>query len=326
MMDSADMDNHIGDTTDRRRVEEELRETEGRYRALVETSPDGVIVHRNGRFLYANTAALRLYGAESFEQLSAHDVIDLVVPDDADLIRSRVKRATEGSSLPIEEIRLMRLDGREIPVEAAAAPVSFQGVPAIQAVIRDITERKQAEQREKQLEAHKLDFYRRTIMAATGGKLVMTESEEIDRIAGPYVARWDLTSAVQLRDIRTDIREMAGSMGMDAVTLQRLLTCAGEATSNAIKHAGGGTVTLHQSDARVIIRVDDSGPGIQALNLPDVALAIGYTTADSAGLGYKMMIATADKVYLATGPDGTMVATELMMSTGASLALDSAGL
>lgn len=97
------------------------------------------------------------------------------------------------------------------------------------------------------------------------------------------------------------------------------MTCVGEATSNAIKHAGGGTVTLHRLGCRLLVKVNDSGPGIDALNLPDVALTIGYTTAGTGGLGYKMMIAAADKVYLATGPEGTTVAAELTLHAEAPL-------
>jgi anti-sigma regulatory factor (Ser/Thr protein kinase) len=83
---------------------------------------------------------------------------------------------------------------------------------------------------------------------------------------------------------------------------------------------------LHRSETRLLVKVKDNGPGIDALNLPDVALTIGYTTAETGGLGYNMMIAAADKVYLATGPEGTMVATEVVMKTGENLALDSSWL
>lgn len=55
----------------------------------------------------------------------------------------------------------------------------------------------------------------------------------------------------------------------------------------------------------------DDGPGIEALSLPDVALTKGYSTADSLGMGYKVMIEFADKVYLATSREGTVVAVEM---------------
>ncbi len=54
---------------ERIRTEAALRASEERYRTLVEMAPDAVAVHRDGRFLYANTAALQLYGVESLQQL-----------------------------------------------------------------------------------------------------------------------------------------------------------------------------------------------------------------------------------------------------------------
>jgi PAS domain S-box-containing protein len=66
--------------------EPSLSETEGRFRALVESSPDGIIVHRLGKFLYANSVALRMYHADSLEQLQSRTVLDLIHPDDREAI------------------------------------------------------------------------------------------------------------------------------------------------------------------------------------------------------------------------------------------------
>jgi anti-sigma regulatory factor (Ser/Thr protein kinase) len=57
--------------------------------------------------------------------------------------------------------------------------------------------------------------------------------------------------------------------------------------------------------------VSDHGPGIGAMAFPDVAFGTGYSTAGTLGMGYKVMIHFADRVYLATGPEGTTVAIEM---------------
>lgn len=134
----------LNDVTARREAEEGLLRSEERYRTLLDTAPDAIIVHREGKFLYANPAALRLYGAASLEQLASRELLDLVAPAFRRLTAERLERAIQGDKVPLVENRILRLDGGEVPIEAIGAPITFQGMPAIQAVIRDISERKQA--------------------------------------------------------------------------------------------------------------------------------------------------------------------------------------
>ena len=61
--------------------------------------------------------------------------------------------------------------------------------------------------------------------------------------------------------------------------------------------------------------------GIQALSIPDVALTRGYSTAGTLGMGYKIMISLADRVYLETGPEGVTVAIEMMLEPASEQAL-----
>jgi PAS domain S-box-containing protein len=138
------------------RIEDALRESEDRYRELVQAAPDAVIVHRDGQYLYANPAALRLYGAESFEELRGKTVLDFIHPDDRAAIAERIEQGQAGQRLPLRETSLVRLDGKIIPIESVGGSVNYEGKPATQMVIRDITERKQAEielrERARQLE------------------------------------------------------------------------------------------------------------------------------------------------------------------------------
>ena len=83
------------DITERKRVEQSLRVSEERYRALVETAPDGIIVHQDSRFVFANAAALRLYGADTPEQFLGRRVVDHIHPDDREAIALRMQQATK---------------------------------------------------------------------------------------------------------------------------------------------------------------------------------------------------------------------------------------
>jgi PAS domain S-box-containing protein len=132
--------------TTRKRVEESLRESEERYRRLVELSPDAIMVHQDGKLVYVNTTAVRLLAATVSGDLIGRSIVDIVHPDSQDFIEEQEQEFFGGGkSAALMEGKLVRLDGQEIAVEIAGAPITYQGTPATQIVIRDITERKQAE-------------------------------------------------------------------------------------------------------------------------------------------------------------------------------------
>jgi PAS domain S-box-containing protein len=153
------------DITDRVRAEKALRESEERYRGLMELAPDAILVHQDRQIVYANAAAVRLYGAESFEQLRGKDLLELVHLDEREAVRARVQLVRDGGIAPLDAFRHLRLDGQEVLVEATAAAADWQGKRAVQAIIRDIAERKRAEQA---LRESREDLNRAQAVAHTG--------------------------------------------------------------------------------------------------------------------------------------------------------------
>lgn len=142
----------LQDITDRQRALQALRESEERYRALVETAPDAVYVHREGRIILANQEAARLFGAETPEQLIGRSVFTLVDETALPLARARTAGLrAPGARAELAELTYRRLDGTPLPVEAAAAAVLIDGEIAVQVVVREISARKAAEQRQKLL-------------------------------------------------------------------------------------------------------------------------------------------------------------------------------
>jgi PAS domain S-box-containing protein len=130
----------------RQQTEKALRESEERYRCLVEVSPDAIAVYTKGRFVYVNPAALKLIGAQDKSELIGKPVLDVVHPDDKEKVRQRVIEAMEhGLTQPLSEEKFLCLDGTVVDVEVVSVPTMFNGISAVQVVVRDITERKRAE-------------------------------------------------------------------------------------------------------------------------------------------------------------------------------------
>jgi len=128
-------------------AEDALRESEERYRRLVELSPTGIFVNHNGRIVFANPTAVGLLGAASAEELIGLPVIDFIHPDFQDAVKERIGSiATGAATLPPMEQVYVGMDGRILDVEATGTPISYQGHRAVLSVFHDISERKRAEQ------------------------------------------------------------------------------------------------------------------------------------------------------------------------------------
>jgi PAS domain S-box-containing protein len=165
----------VRDITDQKKAEDALKESEERYRRLVELSPDAIVVHREGGFIYVNPAAVKLWGASSAEDLIGESILKLVHPDYHDHVKERVdyiqkfQRPTE-----LAEQKSLRLDGSEIYVEVIGLPFTSEGKSAVLAVFRDITEKKQAREALRKAEKRL-----RTVVASAAVILFATDKQGI---------------------------------------------------------------------------------------------------------------------------------------------------
>ncbi len=142
------LDSVLIDMTAVKEAEAALAASEQRYRTLVESSPDGIVVHRDFRIVYANSAAARLLGAHSSDALLGVDIMQTVHADHREFVRERVRAVYEhGAFTATAQERLTRLDGSTFYAEAQTAPCTFDGAPAGQTLLRDITERRRQDER-----------------------------------------------------------------------------------------------------------------------------------------------------------------------------------
>ena len=124
-----------------------LKQSEERYRTLTERAPIALVVHSGGQLIYANPAAVNLAGAKGLQDLLGRNVFELVHPEFRELAKQRsAASAQPGGMSPVMEQKYLKLDGSVIHVEVQSASITYDGAPAVQVVIHDITARKLAEQ------------------------------------------------------------------------------------------------------------------------------------------------------------------------------------
>jgi len=135
---------------ERRRIEEALRESEERYRLLADVTFEGIVVHQDGIALDVNSAFSRIMGY-SREEILGKDVLALTIhPEDLSIVARQMER-DQG---PPYEIRSVRRDGTAFPVEVEARTMTLGGRRVRVAAIRDISERKQIEERIRHMARH----------------------------------------------------------------------------------------------------------------------------------------------------------------------------
>lgn len=147
----------IIDVTERKKMEETLRENEERYRQLIESQNDGIYLLFNRKFEIINKKFGDMFQF-SIEDLNHpdFDFIQLVAPKSRFLVEDRVKKSVLGIELePKYEFTALSKDGREIDVEASVSYIKYKDSIAVLGIVRDISERKKLEK--QLLQAQKLE-------------------------------------------------------------------------------------------------------------------------------------------------------------------------
>jgi PAS domain S-box-containing protein len=125
--------------------EEQLRQSELKYRTLVNRMQDGVFLLQGSRLLFCNEALASMLGYSPAE-LEGREFLALVDPEDRELVLERYRRRQAGEGVPEEyEFRLRHADGRRVEVLLRVGLIEYQGRPATLGTLRDLTERRRLE-------------------------------------------------------------------------------------------------------------------------------------------------------------------------------------
>jgi PAS domain S-box-containing protein len=134
--------------TTRKQAEKALRESETKFRSMVEHSIQGIFTLQDFHVVYANEALAHIigYSVEELLSMTPEKIRVLVHPEDQDLVWGRMRDRLEGKKVPSRyEFKAIRKDGVAIWAEMISSRIDYRGKPAIQGAIIDITDRKQAE-------------------------------------------------------------------------------------------------------------------------------------------------------------------------------------
>ncbi|NWF73264.1 MAG: PAS domain S-box protein [Nitrospirae bacterium] len=137
----------VRDIGERKRAEAALRQSEERYRSLVDNAPIGIFLDEGGRFVYANREMQRILKAQNLKELTGMPVLDRIAPEFHQRVNACVQEMIDHGrpAQPLDE-QFVRLDGSRVDVAVTAIPISIDGRPLVQTLVLDISERKQAEQ------------------------------------------------------------------------------------------------------------------------------------------------------------------------------------
>jgi diguanylate cyclase (GGDEF)-like protein/PAS domain S-box-containing protein len=135
----------IQDISEQKALKEELEKSEERYRALVESSPNGIVVHQEGKIVYTNPRFMSLIKAPSTNCLIGQHIIHFVHPDYHEVVKERINTLEQNISVGALEEKYICFDGSIVDVEVIATPIEYLDRPAFQVIIHDISQRKEME-------------------------------------------------------------------------------------------------------------------------------------------------------------------------------------
>lgn len=182
---------YIKDITKNKKIEQELAESREQYRLLVEHSPDAIVVHDECAILFANQAAARLAGVVESRELIGKDIMDFVYSDHKQEVAEKVRLLLrEKINISLREEKIITMDHKVIDVELVGIPFVYMEKPAVQVIIRDITDRKNAAMLQKNVEK---------------SSRLLQEAKEYEKLRGDFFANIS-------HELRTPLNVILGTL------------------------------------------------------------------------------------------------------------------
>jgi PAS domain S-box-containing protein len=180
---------------ERKQAADALQRSEERYRSVVNASPDDItITDRQGRILMVSPAALTMYGKVPEQEFVGRPVTDFLVPEDRERALSQVALKLQGVITGTSEYRGLRFDGSTFDIEVNSEFMrDAEGAPTgMVVIVRDITERKQAETERKKLEAQNRQLQKAESLGLMAGAIAHYFNNQL----GAVIANLDVAMTI----------------------------------------------------------------------------------------------------------------------------------
>ncbi|AQX36478.1 hypothetical protein B2D07_19965 [Desulfococcus multivorans] len=212
------------------RTQAALEESEARFRLLVESSPDAIFVHVDGRFAYLNQATARLLKAPSPDALAGRSIREFIHPDFHGIVDGRLDRLMrEKRPVPLLEERYLRMDGIAVAVETSAVPIRYGDADGALVFVRDITERIERETAHDILERQLAQARKMESVGRLAGGVAHDFNNMLSVITG--YSELALTRLHPGDALRNDLEEILSAAGRSADIIRQLLAFARRQTA-----------------------------------------------------------------------------------------------
>ena len=172
---------------ERKQADEALQRSEERYRSIVHASPDDItITDREGRILIVSPAAFTIFGYERGDEFLGHPLTDYIIPEDRDRAMAQIALKRQGVITGPTEYRGLRKDGSTFDIEVNSEFIrDAEGSPTgMVVIVRDITERKQAEAERGKLEAQNRQLQKAESLGRMAGAIAHHFNNQLGAVIG----------------------------------------------------------------------------------------------------------------------------------------------
>ncbi|MEE8437398.1 MAG: PAS domain S-box protein, partial [Candidatus Neomarinimicrobiota bacterium] len=160
------------DISKEKAAEDALRESEERYRELINIAPLGIAIHQDGKWVMVNKFAIKLLGYENEGEMLGQSALDMIHPDYREIFTERVKEMIRtGKPVAAAEQKVLKKDGSVLDALATSAPIIFQGRPAYEVAVMNITELRLAQEAARESE----EKFRSVIEQSNDGIYILQE-------------------------------------------------------------------------------------------------------------------------------------------------------